>query len=241
MKKILILIFLTSLCFNGIAQAAQPGDRGFNYAEALQKSILFYEVQRSGSLSKAGIPTRIPWRGDSQPADGAARGVDLTGGVVDAGDNMKYGFPAAAATAFLAWGLLEYEQTYKDAGQYQWMLNQLRWINDYFMKAHSSANVLWVNDCVTASGHGFWGPIESTQYYTDRNASKLDASHPGYDAAGVTAATMAASSIVFDNVDSAYAATLLNHAKQLYTFADTYRGTYDTSISDPDTYHSYSG
>jgi endoglucanase len=75
--------------------------------------------------------------------------VDLVGGVVDTGDNMKYGFPAATASSYLAWGLLEYEQAYKDAGQYQWMLNQLKWINDYFIKAHPSANVLWVNVGVT--------------------------------------------------------------------------------------------
>jgi endoglucanase len=70
---------------------------------------------------------------------------------------------------------------------------------------------------------------------------KLDASHPDSDAAGVTAAAMAAASMVFRTADSAYSSTLLTHAEQLYTFADTYRGTYDTSIDDPDTYHSYSG
>ena len=34
----------------------------YNYAEALEKSLLFYEAERSGPLP----PTnRVPWRGDS--------------------------------------------------------------------------------------------------------------------------------------------------------------------------------
>lgn len=241
LRKINILVWGTVFIFSRVVLAAEPGNGEFNYAEALQKTILFYEIQRSGALSTADIPTRISWRGDSQLTDGAAEGVDLVGGVVDAGDNMKYGFPAAAAATYLAWGLIEYEQAYKDAGQYQWMLNQLKWINDYFIKAHTSPNELWVNVGVTESDHSFWGPIESTQYYTDRTAYKIDASHPGSDAAAVTAAAMASAALVFKSVDEAYQATLLRHAKELYSFADTYRGAYDDSIDDPDTYHSYSG
>ncbi len=236
-----IVSILTIVSIAGFAQSAQPGDGGFNYAEALQKTILFYENQRSGSLSTSTIPTRIPWKGDCQLTDGRAQGVDLVGGVVDAGDNMKYGFTTGTATSYLAWGLLEYEQAYRNAGQYQWMTNQLRWINDYFVKAHTAANEFWVNVGVTESDHGFWGPIESTQYYTDRTAFKIDSAHPGTDVAGVTAAAMAASSMVFKAADPAYAATLLSHARQLYSFADNYRGTYDDAITDPDTYQSYSG
>ena len=37
---------------------------------------------------------------------------------------------------------------------------------------------------------------------------------------------MAASSMVFRPTDPTYADTLLTHAKQLYTFADTVRGKY---------------
>ena len=54
-----------------------------------------------------------------------------------------------------------------------------------------------------------------------RPAYKIDASCGGADLAGETAAAMAASSIVFRPDRPAYADTLLTHAKQLYTFADT--------------------
>jgi endoglucanase len=48
----------------------------------------------------------------------------------------------------------------------------------------------------------------------------------GSDVAAETAATFAAASIVFRDDDPAYADTLIEHAKTLYSFADTYRGRY---------------
>ena len=55
-------------------------DTKYNYAEVLQKSILFYEAQRSGKLP---ANNRIPWRGDSALRDHGAEGQDLTGGWYD--------------------------------------------------------------------------------------------------------------------------------------------------------------
>ena len=51
------------------------GTGKFNYGEALQKSLLFYELQRSGKLPEN---TRCNWRGDSGLTDGADNNVDLT-------------------------------------------------------------------------------------------------------------------------------------------------------------------
>lgn len=55
---------------------------------------------------------------------------------------------------------------------------------------------------------------------------------PGSDLAGETAAAMAAASMVFKQYDGSYASTLLSHARQLYEFADQFRGKYSDSISD---------
>ena len=70
----------------------------FNYAEALQKSFLFYEAQRAGELPE---DNRIPWRGDSTLTDGKDVGRDLSGGYFDAGDNVKFGFPMAASMTMI--------------------------------------------------------------------------------------------------------------------------------------------
>lgn len=60
----------------------------YNYAEALELSIIFYETQRSGRLP---ANKRIPWRGDSGLTDAGENGEDLTGGWYDAGDHLKFG------------------------------------------------------------------------------------------------------------------------------------------------------
>jgi endoglucanase len=59
----------------------------------------------------------------------------------------------------------------------------------------------------------------------------------GSDLAGETAAALAAASIVFKNVDSSYSNTLLTHAKQLFDFANRYRGKYSDSITDARNYY----
>lgn len=53
---------------------------------------------------------------------------------------------------------------------------------------------------------------------------------------------MAAASIIFKEDDPTYAAKCLKHAKELYTFADQYRGKYSDSIPDAAIYYrSWSG
>jgi hypothetical protein len=66
----------------------------------------------------------------------------LTGGWYDAGDHVKFGLPMAASTTVLAWGAIEYEDAYQKSGQYNYMLDNLRWVNDYFIKAHPSPKCL---------------------------------------------------------------------------------------------------
>lgn len=46
----------------------------FNYKDALTKSLIFLEAQRSGKLPRN---NRLPWRGDSALDDGKAANVHL--------------------------------------------------------------------------------------------------------------------------------------------------------------------
>ncbi|KAI3922883.1 hypothetical protein MKW98_007014 [Papaver atlanticum] len=80
------------------------------------------------------------------------------------------------------------------------------------------------------SDHYCWERAEDMS--TSRTAYKIDGGQPGSDLAGETAAAFAAASIAFKHYDSAYSSLLLHHAKQLFTFADRFRGRYDNSIQN---------
>jgi endoglucanase len=54
----------------------------------------------------------------------------------------------------------------------------------------------------------------------------------GSDLASDTAAALAAASIVFQKCNTSYADILLTHAKQLFDFANKYRGKYTEFITD---------
>jgi len=234
-----LAVLLTALLIAGSDRSKTTKAQGpiFNYGEALQKSLWFYEAQQSGVLPDW---NRVNWRGDSGLNDGADVSRDLTGGWYDAGDHVKFGFPMAASVTLLAMSAVEYRSAYVQSGQLTHLLNNLRFVNDYFIKAHTAPTELYGQIGNGGTDHAWWGPAEVMQM--SRPAYRITASCPGSDLAGETAAAMAASSMVFRQTDPAYADTLLQHARQLYDFADNFRGKYSSCITDAAGYYnSWSG
>ncbi|XP_069191565.1 endoglucanase E-4 [Procambarus clarkii] len=200
-------------------------------------SFLFYEAERSGPLPD---DMRVPWRGDSALDDGSDVGHDLTGGYYDAGDLVKFGFPMAFTITMLSWGLVEFPDGFSAAGQTEYAQAAIKWATDYFLKCHTAKDEFWGQVGDSCIDSNLWGAPE---YMTmERPSYKIDEENPGSDLASETAAALAASYMVFKNVDLEYATQLLDVAKELYEFADNFRATYDQSIDDACTgYHSWSG
>jgi hypothetical protein len=144
-----------------IAGAARAAT--YNYAEALQKSIYFYDAEKSGSGITGG---HLEWRGDSDPGDArvplvpkgsgnvgtnlsqtfidANRGIldpagtgtlDLSGGFHDAGDHVKFGLPQTYSASTLGWGLYEFRDSFASSGQEAHLLAELKWFSDYFLRS----------------------------------------------------------------------------------------------------------
>jgi len=228
---------LAVVCAVLVAPAATAAPApAFNYGEALQKSVWFYDAQRSGAL---GANNRVGWRGDSATTDGRDVGLDLSGGFYDAGDHVKFGLPFSASMTMLAWGALEEPAAYQRSGQLAPLKANLRWGMDWLVKAHPQPEVLYGQVGNGNADHQWWGPAEVMPMA--RPAYKIDASCPGSDLAGESAAAMAAASMVFSD-DPTYANRLLTHAKQLYAFADQRRGRYSDCITDAaNFYRSWSG
>uniref|UniRef100_A0A2C9KFJ4 Endoglucanase n=1 Tax=Biomphalaria glabrata TaxID=6526 RepID=A0A2C9KFJ4_BIOGL len=186
------------------------------YGLALEKSILFYNAQRSGKLP-ANNP--IPWRGDSALND------CVVGGWYDAGDHIKFGLPASFATTALLWSLVRFKDGYQRAGQLDQMYNMIKWPLDYFLSAwHPSRNELTVQ-VADGTDHNFWGRAEDMTIA--RPCQVINTSIRGSDVAAGTAAALAAGSIVFkEKGDTVYSNQLLSAAQSLYTYAKTYRGIF---------------
>lgn len=174
-------------------------------------------------------------------SDGSDNGVDLVGGYYDAGDFVKFNFPMAASTTLLAWGAVDFSNGYSKAGQTEQTLNTIKWATDYFIKCHTGDNELYAQVGDGSADHAQWTRVEDMTI--PRPSQKIDANNPGSDLAGETAAALAAASIAFaDAGDSTYSAELLEHAEQLFSFADNYRGKYSDSINGVSTfYNSWSG
>lgn len=211
---------ISGLSLKGDGYEGTKGTGNFNYGEALQKSILFYELQRSGKLP---AETRSNWRGDSCLNDGADNGLDLTGGWFDAGDNVKFNLPMAYTATMLAWSMYEDPDAYEESGQKDFALENIRFVNDYFIKCHPEDEVYYYQVGDPGADHSFWGPAEVVETKMTRPSYKVTAQNPGSCVTGETAAALAAASIIFKDEDKSYSKTLLEHAESLYAFADKYK------------------
>jgi endoglucanase len=208
----------------------------YDYCDVLHKSLLFYEAQRSGRLPAS---NRVPWRGNSALSDCTQATCtgdgDLAGGYYDAGDGVKFLFPASFTTTTLAWGFLESEAAIDACNETQNYLDAIAWSTDFLMKAHTSELEFWGQVGNGGSDHAFWGAPELMTMA--RPAYKISSTAPGTELALEAASALAAASIVFKDTNAAYSASLLSHARQLYDLGYNYRGFYHDSITDAANYY----
>lgn len=76
--------------------------------------------------------------------DGSQAKLDLSKGMYDAGDHMKFGFPMAFTATVLSWAILEYGDQMKVVNQLEPVQDSLKWITDYLINAHPTDNVLYI-------------------------------------------------------------------------------------------------
>ncbi|KAL6494167.1 hypothetical protein OROGR_032078 [Orobanche gracilis] len=224
-------LFLFLLCShqllpcNGYTAGLHPRPRfaPHNYRDALTKSIMFFEGQRSGKLPSN---QRITWRRDSGLSDGAAMHVDLVGGYYDAGDNVKFGFPMAFTATMLSWSVIEFGGLMK--GELDHAKDAIRWATDYLLKATAYPDTIFVQVGDAGKDHACWERPEDMD--TPRSVFKIDRNTPGTEVAAETAAALAAASLVFRRSDPNYSKILARRAIRVFEFADTYRGAYSNGL-----------
>ncbi|KAM3708835.1 hypothetical protein ACJW31_02G126600 [Castanea mollissima] len=201
-----------------------PGAIVEKYADTLEIILQFFDVQKSGKL----VNNRIAWRGDSGLRDGNEENLNLSKGMYDAGDLIKFGFPMAFMATVLSWAILEYGDHINAEKQLEHAQDSLKWITDYLINAHPAANVLYVQVGDPQVDHNYW---ERPEAMTEkRPLVQVNMSFPGAEVAAETAAAMASASMIFKIIDFTNSSMLLMHAQQLFILANTYRGSYSVSI-----------
>lgn len=208
-----------------------PGAVVKKYGDALTVAMQFFDVQKSGAL----VDNKISWRGDSGLNDGKEASLDLSKGLYDAGDHMKFGFPMAFTATVLSWAILEYGDQMQTVDQLKPAQDSLKWITDYLINAHPKKDVLYVQVGDPDIDHACWERPEVMA--EKRPLYQINSSSPGSDVAAETAAAMASASLVFKSINPTYSSLLLKHAQQLFTFADHNRGFYSVSIPQVQKYY----
>ncbi|WP_010681320.1 glycoside hydrolase family 9 protein [Acetivibrio cellulolyticus] len=222
MKKIISLVLSAALSLSLVLPSAtvSADSSSYNYAEALQKSLYFYEAQQAGPLPDW---NRVEWRGDATMNDA------VLGGWYDAGDHVKFNLPMSYSAAMLGWAMYEYPEGFEKSGQMDTMKNNLKFVLDYLVDCDKGTSVVYqVGD--GAKDHNWWGPVEVIEKKMARPSYTCNASC----ITGQMAAALAVGSIVLN--DSTY----LTHAKSLFSLGDSVRSD-STYTAANDYYKSWSG
>lgn len=200
-------------------------DSSINYAEALQKSLYFYECQQAGPLPDW---NRVEWRADSTMDD------FITGGWYDAGDHVKFNLPMAYSASMIAWGLYQYPEGIEKCGEMTNYVNNLTFALDYFAACDLGDEVVYQ----VGNGqddHSWWGPAELVEYgMKDQNINNERPYYAGRKcsaALGEMAAALASGYCALqgksDKVDD-----YLEHSKNIFAIADAEKSDDEYMASD---------
>lgn len=172
--------------------------------------------------------------------------VNLTGGWHDAGDHVKFGLPGSYSASTVGWGYYEFRDSYIETGLQKHVEDELRWINDYFLKA----TFLDENDKVVAycyqvgegnNDHNYWCAPElqvdgtfvaSSSCAVKRPAYFATTETPASDQCAGASASLAINYLNFKDTDPEYAEECLKYALALYDFAvETHADLGDKSLT----------
>ena len=233
MKKWIAVIAAAVLGLTG-TMSAVPGaiaeadaNTAYNYGEALQKSMFFYEVQQCGVLPEW---NEVSWRDDCMTND------YVPGGWFDAGDHLKFTLTNAYAATMLGWGMYQYREGIEKCGQETLYANNLEFALDYLVGCDLGDEIVYmIGD--GSFDHVWWGSAEvymekfelmtgetERPYYTC-NDSCIEAQ---------MAAALCTGYLNFKDTKPEKAQTYLEHAKACFERADQNR-----SIGDDTEEHSY--
>ncbi len=199
-------------------QTAAAADFKANYAEALQKSLFFYECQQAGPLPSW---NRVEWKTDSTMTD------EVLGGWYDAGDHVKFNLPMAYSASMLAWGLYQYPDGLEKCGEMKNYVNNLEFVLDYLADCDKGDEAVFQVGNGTVD-HTWWGPVSLIEYGMQDAGTEYASARETYTASegcscvfGGMAAALAAGYCALDGrIDETKRKEYLSHSENLFKLAD---------------------
>lgn len=196
---------------------ADAADGKFNYADALDKSLYFYEAQQAGPLPEW---NRVEWKADSAMQD------PVLGGWFDAGDHVKFNLPMAYSASMLAWGLYQYPEGVAKAGLKETYVNNLEFVLDYLADCDKGSEVVYQVG-IGKHDHTWWGPAELLEYGMEDNSHSIDEARAALKSSkgctavfGEMAAALAAGAAALDgDISANKKADYIKHAENIYNLA----------------------
>ncbi|KAJ9171756.1 hypothetical protein P3X46_015075 [Hevea brasiliensis] len=230
-KTLLLLVFLGGFIALVVKVVSRhrhrhPAPGPDNYTIALHQALMFFNAQRSGRLPNQ---NNVSWRGDSCLKD------EIVGGYYDAGDAVKYTFPASFAMTVLSWSVIEYSAKYEAAGELDHVKDIIKWGTDYLLKTFNSSS----KDSITSIAAQVGG--ERDQYcwmrpedidFDDKKHRSANQCYNCPALAAEAAAALAAASIVFKDTED-YSKKLVHGAEILFKFATKGQGENYSGTPDP--------
>jgi len=208
-----------------ISDVTVSAESNYNYAEALQKSMFFYEVQQAGILPEW---NSVEWRADSMVKENGTPSDIVDGGWFDAGDHYKFTLTNAYTASVLAWGYIQYKDTLIEAGLEEVYRNNVQWGLDYVMACDLGDKM--IGTIGDADDHVVWC---SAEVYMRKHKLKEKNEERPYDeitdstTVALSAAALAEGYIMFKDTDPQKAAEYLEHAVSLFELADSTRSNED--------------
>lgn len=200
----------------------------YNYAEALQKSMFFYEVQQAGILPDW---NEVSWRDDSMVKEDGTPADIVDGGWFDAGDHYKFTLTNAYSASVLAWGYIQYKDAVDKAGLGELYRNNVQWGLDYVLACDKGDKM--IGTIGDADDHVVWC---SAEVYMRKHKLKFGDEERPYDeitdstTVALSAAALAEGYIIFKDTQPDKAAEYLDHAKSLFELADKTRSNEDQGV-----------
>ncbi|PSC72455.1 Endoglucanase A [Micractinium conductrix] len=188
------------------------------YATVLDRSLRFYEAQRSGQLP---ANNRVRWRRSAHLTDA------VPGGYYDAGDYIKHSLTTAQASLFLAWAALDFGTGMATARQTAAAMAAVKWATDYLLNCSATPNQIVGLIGDPDVDHDYWGRPD--EYTGPRRAYVWTRAMPASDLLGMTSAAMTSASLLFRKSNVSYADQLLRKATELYSWGAAVQGLYSES------------